>query len=194
MNKNFQRLIVVLSTASLALIMTGCETINVLDGDFESYTVLMEEDSGVLAITSGAQGWEASGKNPGYVGFAPNRFGIIVLALKEDNTSCATGAGWVITKIELSKNGNPTTQKGNNFGGNQKGWLTKAFPAANDSGVLLDVGKNAATTSFVVGNKNNHKSSEGRKMAYYQVTASQCAGSLEVTTDPGWQNGGKGNN
>jgi hypothetical protein len=175
--------------ASLILI-SGCASINVLNDQFESYVVLMEEDSGTLEILSEPQGWEANvpGKEPGYVGFAPNKHGIIVLSLNESFSTCATGADWVITKIELSKNGNPATQKGNNFGSNQKGWLTTAFPQANDNGVVRDVSKDNGSTSFVVGNQNNNR---GRQMAYYQVTATKCADGEEVTTDPGWNNGGR---
>lgn len=189
MKKNFQQLSIVLLMASLVLI-SGCTSINVLNNQFESYVVLMEESSGTLDILSGPQGWESSAadKEPGYVGFAPDRYGIIVLSLNESFSSCATGADWVITKIELSKNGNPGTQKGINFGSNQKGWLTTAFPQANDDGIVLDVSKDTGTTSFVVGNQNNNR---GRQWAYYQVTATKCADGSEIMTDPGWQNGGR---
>jgi hypothetical protein len=189
MIKNFQQLTVVLLMASLVLI-SGCESINVLNDKFDSYVVHMEEDSGTLTILSEPQGWEAnlSGKEPGYVGFAPKRYGITVLSLNETFSTCATGADWVITKIELSKNGDPIAQKGKNFGNNQKGWLTTAFPQANDNGIVLDVSKDNGTTSFVVGNQNNNR---GRQWAYYQVTATNCADGQEIMTDPGWQNGGR---
>lgn len=188
MKKNFKQFTVVLLMASLVLI-SGCESINVLNNNFVSYVVQMEEDSGTLKILSEPQGWEADvpGKKPGYVGFAPKSYGIIVLSLTEIFPTCATGADWVITKIELSKNGNPTTQKGNNFGSNQQGWLTRAFPQADDKGVVVDVSKNEGRTSFTVGNKNNNN---GRQWAYYQVTATKCSDGSKIMTDPGWQNGG----
>ena len=199
MRKNFKQLTVALLMASLALI-SGCASLNVLNDQFESYVVLMEEDSGTLEILSEPQGWLSDPtdcddpdnpnypcKKNGYVGFAPKKDGIIVLALKESFSTCATGADWVITKIELSKNGNPNTQKGHNFGSNQRGWLTTAFPQADDKGVVHDVSKDNGTASFVVGNQNNNR---GRQWAYYQVTATKCSDGSEVMTDPGWQNGG----
>ena len=189
MKKQFKRLTVVLLMAGLFLV-SGCKSINVLNSSFEGYVVSMEEDSGALVIRTGPQGWEANvpGKMPGYVGFAPNSNGIIVLALTEDFPTCEDGADWVLTKIELSKNGNPVTQKGHNFGANQKGWLTTAFPQADEKGVVLDVGKDNGTTSFVVGNQNNNR---GRQWAYYRVTATNCSDGSEIMTDPGWQNGGR---
>lgn len=188
MKINLRQFTGALAMGCLALVVSGCSGINILDKDYESYSVVMEESSGTLVILSNPQGWEADGKNKGYVGFEPGKIGHIVLSLAEANQTCEAGANWVITKIELSKNGNPSTQKGLNFGGNQKGWLKKAFPQADENGVLFDVKKGNGEASKIVENRNNNN---GRQWAYYQVTATNCSNGQVVMTDPGVQNGGR---
>ena len=192
MNNRFRITIAVTIAAGLALVSSGCANHATLDNDFESYSVVLEERSGELEILTKAQGWSKFGKKPGYVGFKQGKFGKIVLALNENQQNCATGANWVLTKIELSKLGNPKTEKGRSFGTDQKGWLTQAFPQADEKGVLLDASKNSGTTSFAVTNLNNNN---GKQWAYYQVTATRCSDEMPqtVVTDPGWQNGGRKN-
>ena len=187
---------------AVASLMAGCPSINLLDTDYQSYTVVLaptEPTPGnwVLDVLSEPQGWEAGSGDPvkkrGYVGFAPHKFGSITLALNQAplNSKCdsdpAKSADWVITGIELSKNGNRDTQKGMNFGTNQSGWLTSAFPQADDDGIVLNVPKSEGVVSFTVGNRNNNN---GRQWAYYKVTASRCSDGQTAVTDPGWQNGG----
>jgi len=187
---------------ALALMLAGCPSINLLDTDYESFTVVLEPKEGppgtwTLDVLSEPQGWEAGSaepvKKPGYVGFAPKKFGSITLSLNQlpQNPQCttnpSTSAEWVITRIALSKNGNKDTQKGINFGSNQGGWLTSAFPQADGDGIVLDVPKSEGVVTFTVGNRNNNN---GRQWAYYEVTATRCLDGETAVTDPGWQNGG----
>lgn len=187
---------------ALTLMTAGCVSINILDTDYQGFTVVLEPDeptpgTWVLEVLSEPQGWEAGLGEPvkkrGYVGFEPRKFGSVTLVLNQlpFKTKCtgnaATSADWVITQIALSKNGNKNTQKGNNFGSNQGGWLSSAFPQADDDGIVLDVPRSEGVVSFTVGNRNNNN---GRQWAYYQVTATRCSDGVTAVTDPGWQNGG----
>jgi hypothetical protein len=217
MNKALRKCSPALFALAVASMVAGCPSINLLAPDYENYTVVLEPNESppgtwTLEVLTGPQGWNANSggpvsecednspgnkgdpvKQPGYVGFAPEKFGSVTLSLNQrpQNNKCTddltTSADWVITKIALSKNGNKCTQKGKNFGSNQRGWLTSAFPQADDDGIVLNVPKSEGVVSFTVGNRNNHR---GRQWAYYQVTATRCSDGETAVTDPGWQNGG----
>lgn len=200
MKKYARRFWWISSTVGIAIIMVGC--CGTPDSPYRNYTVTLKPSDKALEITSDPQGWEANktwraddGKQTlknkkGYVGFERNTYGSILLALEQfpSGSTCTDDPGtWVITRIALSKNGNRNTQKGNNFGSNQSGWLTNAFPQADENGIVLDVDKSAGVASFLMHNSNND---EGKQWAYYEVTATRCSDGATATTDPAIQNGG----
>ena len=169
--------------------------IDLLSSDFENYQVVLEPDVELklLKVITPAQGWEKDGKNAGWVGFARGKNGTITFTLNAlpvkpvCTADAANSAEWVISKVELSKNGNPQSQKGSNFGTNQKGWIEDAFPQMNpDNGVIK--GGGTGTIAVVVQDLNNHR---GGQTGYYQVTAKRCSDGLELVTDPGFGNGGR---
>jgi hypothetical protein len=148
-----------------------------------------------LDIITPAQGWESAGKNNGWVGFYPDTHGAITFAMNElpARNTCTddpeTSAAWVITKFYLTKNGKPQTQKGNNFGTNQTGWIENAFRQMNPAnGEVLNVTKDDGKTSFVLEDLNNDRSA---RTAYYQISATRCSDGFTLVTDPGIGNGGR---
>ena len=166
---------------------------------YKPYTVLLDPPPslGVLEVVSGAQGFDKVGKNKGWVGFEAGDQGTITFRLKgssANETQCGgtPPAKWVITKIRLSDNGDETTQKGLNFGAKQDEWLVRAFLGVDkNTGVLYDVGKSEAWTSVAIFNRNDHPQEWGLKIAYYEVTATNCTTDNIATTDPGVGNRGK---
>lgn len=185
----------------LAILLSGCRTapadLDMSTTDFESYTVVLVPNlqTNQLDVISDAQGSDKDDKQKGWVGFARGKYGSINFALNElpAKSACtnnpATSADFVITKLELTKNGDPQIQKGKDFGTNQNGWIEKAFPQMNSAnGVVIDVEKSKGSTSFVLENKNNDRS---QRTAYYQITATRCSDDLSLVTDPGIGNGGR---
>ena len=184
---------------TIALLCAACtsppEQLNLLSQDFENYQVILIPSLAEkrLDVYSEAQGWEKDGKNKGWVGFAPGKSGTITftlnaLPLKPVCTADeATTAEWVISKVELTKNGNPQTQKGHNFGSEQRGWIERAFPQMDPETGKIE-GGGIGTIAVVVQDLNNDR---GKQTGYYQVTARRCSDDLELVTDPGFSNGGR---
>lgn len=177
-------------------LLSGCAPMGRAGQTFVPYGVILQPNiaANKLDIVSPAQGWESAGKQNGWVGFYPGTHGAITFTLNElpSKGACTdnpdTSATWVITKIYLTKNGNPQTQKGNNFGTSQTGWIENAFGQMDPTnGEVLNVAKSNAGTSFVLEDLNNDNS---QRTAYYQITAARCSDGFELTTDPGIGNGG----
>ncbi len=164
----------------------------------KNFTVLLKVDDTAnppqLEIISDPQGCDIAKMGKGYIGFRERERGTI--KLKIDGTSAVScnqhSAGealpdWVISKVELSVAGLPSTQKGKNFGALQSGWLYLDFPEANQYGVIEPKKKRTTLTLL---NMNNYTGNE--RWVYYRVTVTNCADpSKELTSDPGWKNGGK---
>jgi hypothetical protein len=185
----------------IALLCAACASppreINILSSNFENYTVILRPNpkaqSPVLEIVSPAQGFESDGKKNGWVGFSRGKNGTILFTLDAlpSKPLCtddpANSAEWVISKVELTKNGNPQTEKGNIFGTPETGWIESAFPQMNSSnGVIEDPA--IGSIAVVVQNLNNNN---GAMTAYYQITARRCSDGYELKTDPGLRNGGR---
>lgn len=165
--------------------------------EFQPYTVVLEPNltTNTLDVITPAQGWESAGKQNGWVGFYPETYGAILFTMNElpiknaCTSDSTTTAQWVITKFELTKNGNPQTQKGNNYGTNQTGWIANAFPQMNPAnGEALNVSKAEGRISFLLEDLNNDTS---QRTAYYQITATRCSDGYSLKTDPGLGNGGR---
>ncbi len=189
-------------TIILFLVGVGCvpgkRTNDFMAADNKLFTVLMQPKpaKGELQIKSIPQGYGKGGKKNGYVGFGEGEFGTITFALKGEETGdqCAPdgSAEWVITKIAFSDDGDPATEKGNNFGKEQDDWLVNAFPGvAKSDGVLYDEKAADGSSSVPVIDLNDHPKAEGVKIAYYQVIATECENGMTVETDPGITNRGK---
>lgn len=191
----------VLTTCLLLSFLLGCTAtsaqVDETDPDFESYSVELQANlaENRLDILTPAAGWGKAGKKNGWVGFARGKFGTVTFSMKEESahTTCTidpdTSADWVLTKIELTKNGHPPTQKGHDFGTRQKGWIERAFPQMDPSdGSVLDVDKSKASISFVLDDLNNDRNP---RYPYYQITATRCSDGLSLMTDPGLGNGGR---
>lgn len=185
----------------LAILLSGCRTapadLDMSTTDFESYTVVLVPNlqTNQLDVMTDPQGWDKDDKQKGWVGFARGKYGSVNFVLNElpSKSVCtdtpSTSADFVITKLELTKNGNPQTQKGKNFGTNQTGWIENAFSQMNPAdGVVIDVDKSKGSTSYVLENKNNDRS---QRKAYYQITVTRCSDDLSLMTDPGIGNGGR---
>lgn len=182
----------------IALLCTACAiSPRETTSDIENHTVVLvpnlAAEPPVLEIVSPAQGCDSNGKKKGWVCFKRGNSGTILFILDAlpSKPVCTddvnTSAVWVISKVELTKNGNPQTEKGNNFGTPQEGWIKDAFPQMNPANGEIDdpnIGKIAVT----VQNLNNNN---GVRDAYYQVTAKRCSDGLELMTDPGIRNGGR---
>ncbi len=190
----------VLTSCLLVLLLLGCTTtsaqVGVLSADPERFTVVLNPnlDENRLDILSPPQGWDKVDKKNGWVGFDLNESGTVTFIMNElpSKSVCTddpeTSAGWVITKFELTKNGKKETQKGHNFGTQQKGWIERAFPQMNpDDGSVLNADKSKASISFVLDNLNND---DKQRTSYYQVTATRCSDGLSLMTDPGIGNRG----
>lgn len=195
--KKSRLLFILIGAAGL---ISGCApatSLNLLSTDFESYTVVVVPNvaENRLDIITPPQGLDATGKNNGWVGFGRGKYGTILFTLNElpsrpaCNADPALSAEWVLTLVQLTKNGNPVTQKGNNFGTSQQGWIEDAFPQMDSQdGVAFAATKDSGRTRFTLENLNNNN---GRRDAYYQLKATRCSDNLELTTDPGVGNGGR---
>lgn len=176
---------------------------NAFAAKYKPFTVELKPPSGSdteLEVVSGPQGIDNSGKENGWVGFGEGDLGTITFDLRGEGGSgtknqchnSGPSAKWVITKIRLSDNGDTDTQKGLNFGNPQDEWLVHAFPGVEkDTGVIYDVKRLEGTTSVAIFNMNDHPASWGVKIAYYEVTASECSSDKTATTDPGVGNRGR---
>ncbi len=182
-------------------VLSGCAPVatepDPRNNGIDHYTVVLAPNlaTNTLDILSGPQGWESAGKQNGWVGFYPDTYGSILFMMDEKPSKSActddpeTSAGWVITKLYLTKNGKPQTQKGNNFGTNQTGWIARAFPQMNSTnGEVLNVDKSKGQISFVLTDENNDRSA---RTAYYQISATRCSDGYTLTSDPGIGNGGR---
>jgi hypothetical protein len=185
---------------------------NAFAAEYKPFTVELRPPSGSdteLEVVTGPQGWDKTGKFPGYVGFDAGDLGTITFDLKGEGGGPAAknqcqdsppSAKWVITQIKLSDNGHDKEVggvviglEGLNFDGPQDAWLVHAFPGVDPlTGVLYDVSKSEGWTSVAIFNMNDHPAAWGEKIAYYEVTASECDSSSTktATTDPGVGNRG----
>lgn len=185
---------------SVAGLLTGCastQSLNLLGNDFKAFTVVVVPNvaENRLDIITPPQGLDSSGKQNGWVGFERGSYGTILFTLNElpsrprCHTDPALSAEWVLTLVQLTKTGNPTTQKGSNFGSKQEGWIENAIPQMDPAdGIAYEKTKNNGLTSFMLANLNNNS---GRKDGYYQIKAKRCTDGFELATDPGWGNGGR---
>jgi len=177
---------------------------NAFAAKYKPFTVELKPPTGSdteLEVVSGPQGIDKSGKKKGWVGFGEGDLGTITFDLKGEGggsdakNQChdsGPSAHWVITKIKLSDNGDAADQKGLNFDSPQAEWLVHAFPGVEEAtGVIYDVDKSEGTTSVAIFNMNDHPASWGPKIAYYEVTASECSSVKTAKTDPGVGNRGK---
>ncbi len=94
---------------------------------------------------------------------------------------------WVITEVKLSAAGNLQTEKGEFSPAVVTPSLLASFPQTNSlTGVAYQATKEFATSSAVLIDMNEEAGD-----VYYQVSASNCAGSKLLVTDPRVQNTGK---
>jgi hypothetical protein len=196
------RSFLLLSTSSILLV--ACQPARVVSStphrNLDDFTVDLRAYAGAtkIDVTSPAQGCIGAGATEkGCVHFAQAKQGAIWLLLnhnqKRKTCQSMPPADWVITKVELSAF-DTGTGKGV-FGGSQAQpqWLVDAFPGVEEAtGVLYtesDLSK--ASQKALIINLNNHTDGVP-KTAYYQVTASACAGSSPpIMTDPSIENTGK---
>lgn len=148
---------------------------------------------GRVNILSKAQGDKKSGKKNGYVGYAQGEQGITVFFIKNEDPadSCGNGANWEITQLRLASQGDPTTEKGSNFGAKQPAWLALAFPGVNLAGGVLfpQTAGQPGVTFLPVFNANQ---TDKPVDVYYELTLKSCTSPFTtITTDPMWGNGGK---
>jgi len=151
-----------------------------------------------VKVRSKAQGANRNGKKDGFVGYAKGEQGLTFFSIKNEDLGdfCekadTTGdAEWVITGLHLSATGDPNTEKGTNFGGDQKAypWLKEAFPEVDlDNGEVFNVNKDQGVTFLPIFNANGQL---GYQFIYYQVTLTRCSDGFTLKTDPGWGNGGR---
>lgn len=167
------------------------------------YGVVLNPTGSDLKVKSKPKGWNKNGKKDGYVGFAEGESGLVTFGIKGEDVDdkCPFNtegeAKWVITKIELSATGNPETEKGDNFGGDQSEypWLKEAFPGVDLSNGRVfppegfpEVDKYGGRSTVAIFSANQQ---EGETFAYYQVTATRCSTGASLKTDPGIGNGGR---
>jgi hypothetical protein len=190
----------------IALILSGCKTMTEMEGSIlttsvakTQYGVVLKANSSGLKIESKAKGWKKDGKKNGYVGFDEGESGLITFAIKNEDIDdrCKPPAGggladWVITLVELSATGDVSTEKGTNFGGDQKEypWLKEAFPDVTlEDGVIFKAKTLAeGRTSLTLFSANQQI---GETFTFYRITATRCSTGETVRTDPGVGNGGK---
>ena len=108
----------------------------------------------------------------------------------------AETADWVITRLLLSATGDPATEKGSDFDQQQPAWLQEAFPNVKlRNGELFTATKDQGVTFLSVFNENGHQENElpKERFIYYELTLTPCdeEDGPPLTTDPGWQNGGR---
>jgi len=184
---------------SILLLCAACARlpteINILSSNFENYPVILRPNLATqkLDIVSPPQGDQKQGKKNGWVGFARGKNGTILFTLDAlpskpvCTADVTTSAEWVISKIELTQNGNPQEEKGNNFGTSQSGWIVGAFPQMNPgNGKIEDASIDSIAIAVWDLNNNN-----GAMTAYYQITARRCSDGYELKTDPAIRNGGR---
>jgi hypothetical protein len=184
------------------LILTACAPLgpsgtNTTQGWFDPQ-IKFSAAAGATEITveSDNQGCEgAAGTKKGCVEFPAGKFGTIQFDLNPGGSkrcSDSPQADWVITKVELSAFGDPTTEKGV-FGGKQPGWLKNAFLGVNrNDGVVYEATNSVADTTVTLINLNNQKRGNAKDI-YYQITASNCDATSPTTIqiDPMVKNKGR---
>jgi len=170
---------------------------------FKNFGVSLEPKpaQNTVKVKSKAQGWNKGGKKDGYVGYDTDETGWTFFVVKKEDMGdfCkkedeSGTAEWVITKLLVSASGDPATEKGTNFGDSQAAypWLKLAFPNIDlSNGELFNENKDQGVTFLPVYNANGHPAADGVKFIYYEVTLSECSSDEELTTDPGWGNGGR---
>lgn len=144
-------------------------------------------------IPTGPQGANSAGKKNGFVGYAKGEQGYTHFSIRGSDPAdtCASGAKWVITQLRLASKGDPTTEKGSNFGAKQDDWLKDAFPLVYGKGMLFPQpnGPREVTRLSVF---NANRTSDPVNV-YYEVTLTDCNDtSKTITTDPMWRNEGRG--
>jgi hypothetical protein len=155
-------------------------------------------DASEITVTSPDQGCSTDGKGKkGCVQFAKNEVGTIEFRLNPEfpGRTCLTNppSDWVITKVELSANGDADTEKGNFDGRPPPGWMVSAFPGISrkDGTLYFQPDTSKASQSVIIVDLNNHRDGSV-KTAYYQVTASSCtANPKTILIDPAIRNKGK---
>ncbi len=200
------KILTVCILALLALLLTACapnqyhpnESHHINAAEIQ-YNVVLKPTGNQLKIDGKAKGWKKDGKKNGYVGFDKGQSGLVTFGIRKESvgdTCAAVGeegdATWVITKILLTATGNPSTEKGSNWGGDQSAypWLKEAFP-----GVDLTDGSIFTTKNLMEGRSSvsiySANEQVGETFTYYKVYASKCNGSAVAETDPGIGNGGR---
>ena len=201
----FTRILIIVAAVS---VLASCTHSNIIKPDVvkaqKIYAVTLEpkkiQQVWQLKVNSKAQGWQKGSKGNGYVGFEQGESGWTFFHLKNEDldAGCTTGgdsAEWVITGLNISTDGNPTTLKGT-FGGNQPSGLLKSFPGVNlANGQLVKRALNDARPFLAVYNANGQNPREDGepRLVYYEVEVSPCMGQVDqaLKTDPAWGNGGR---
>ncbi len=110
---------------------------------------------------------------------------------KKDETCAKSGTKWVITKVQLTAVEAGSTGKGD-YAQPIPDWLSNAFPQLNpETGVVYEADTSFATPWAVIIDLNNHDYTEGVKVLYYKVTATNCESGNTIYTDPMVRNKGK---
>ena len=193
--------ILVLSVVTLALAACAVQPTEShtrsgnLKNVFVEFTAAQGADE--LIVHTPNQGCTHTNPRNGCVAFGKGELGTLTFQFRGNQKyrDCHTTpvAEWVITKVELSAQEDPDTDKDQGvFDAPQPPWLVAAFPGVDDHGLLYKNGITAATKTVTFINLNNNDSTQVEKVIYYQVTASRCDGTgLPIDIDPSVRNTGK---
>jgi len=180
-----------------ALMLASCAVTIPRSGNLENYLVEFTAAPGDTTLKVHSSPRDCANGKKGCIEFEKGRLGTVTFQFKGDqkDRDCNTAppAQWVITRVELSDTPDGDTGKGV-FGGSQPPWLVAAFPGVDDTnGLLYENTNQKASRSVTFIDLNNHNSTEGDKIVYYQVTASNCDAENPQTIkiDPSIRNRGK---
>ncbi|HLF30815.1 MAG TPA: hypothetical protein VI566_07265 [Xanthomonadales bacterium] len=194
--------ILVLSVVTLALAACAVQPMvpHTRSGNLKNVFVEFTAAPGAdkLMVHSPNQGCTHGSAGNGCVAFGKGELGTLTFQFRGNQKyrDCHTtpAAEWVITRMQLSAQEDPATNKDQGvFGGAQPDWLVEAFPGVDaQNGLLYENTAAAATKTVTFINLNDHDSTQGEKVIYYQVTASRCDGAGQpIKIDPSVRNTGK---
>jgi hypothetical protein len=197
---------VILSIAALAAVLS--QSLWAQSVTHKNFTVrVLPKPDGSVVVDTGPQGVGAAGKGRGYMGYGEDQAGWATFQVRGQNpyTTCADDDGkgpspWVITRVDLSDTGvdlpgkppGTTEQKGTEFGTPVATYVSQSFPGVDpDTGLLVEVGKDAAKSFLQVYNYNAHMADGTTKRIYYRVQVTRCRDGYAADADPTWGNDGR---
>jgi len=165
------------------------------NGNLENYVVELTAARGAGKLKVHKSPKKCSNGKEGCMEFSANTVGTVRFQFKgnQRDRDCTTSpkANWVITEIQLSGTGDPSTDKGT-FPDTPETWLIDAFPGINESnGVIYTSTADTASKSVTIINLNNNTLANPKDV-YYQVTATSCLDRVPpIGIDPKIRNLGK---